>query len=133
MITSVYPVIMTDDPGEVAAFFCTHFGFEAVFSSDWYVSLNAEGQELAFIQAGHQTIPESHRAHSGSAAPGLLVNIEVDDVDSVAERLVNADVTILLPLRSEDFGQRHIIVEAPGGIMVDVITPIPFSGEYAGG
>lgn len=132
MITSVYPVILTDDPGSVATFFCTHFGFEVVFSSEWYVSLNADGHELAFLRTGHETIPAAHRATSGVAGPGLLVNIEVDDVDAVAERLTAAGVPVLLPLRSEDFGQRHIIVEAPGGIMVDVITPIPFRGEYAG-
>ncbi|AGF72785.1 VOC family protein [Corynebacterium halotolerans] len=133
MITSVYPVIMTDDPGSVASFFCTHFGFEAVFSSDWYVSLNADGHEIAFLRSGHETIPAGHRAAPGVTAPGLLVNIEVDDVDAVAERLIAGGVPVLQPLRSEDFGQRHIIVEAPGGIMVDVITPIPFTGEHPGG
>jgi hypothetical protein len=36
-----------------------------------------------------------------------------------------------LPLRTEAFGQRHFIVEAPDGVMVDVITVVPPTGEYA--
>lgn len=129
VITSVYPVIVTHDPASVAAFFRTHFGFETVFSSDWYVSLAADGHELAFLRTGHGTIPETHRETAPGTEPALLINIEVEDVDAVAGRLVDAGVPVLQPLRSEDFGQRHIIVEAPGGIMVDVITPIPFAGS----
>lgn len=31
----------------------------------------------------------------------------------------------VLPLRSEDFGQRHAIFEGPEGLLIDIITPIP--------
>jgi hypothetical protein len=34
-------------------------------------------------------------------------------------------------LRSEDFGQRHFLVAAPDGVLVDVITPIEPSAEFA--
>ncbi len=36
-----------------------------------------------------------------------------------------------LDLRSENFGQRHFIVADPNGILIDVITPIEFTGQYA--
>ena len=81
---------------------------------------------MAVLQAGHETVPETGRA----TTQGLLLNFEVEDVDSVYERLVAA-APILLSLRDEDFGQRHFIAEAPGGIMIDVITPIPPSPEFA--
>lgn len=35
-----------------------------------------------------------------------------------------------LEIRSEDFGQRHLIVADPNGISIDVITPIEFTGDY---
>ena len=41
------------------------------------------------------------------------------------------NVRVVLPLRSEDFGQRHFIVSDPGGVLVDVITPIEPSVEFA--
>ncbi|WP_261376298.1 hypothetical protein [Isoptericola variabilis] len=38
-----------------------------------------------------------------------------------------------MALRDEDFGQRHFIVAAPDGVLVDVITPVAPSAEYAAG
>ena len=38
---------------------------------------------------------------------------------------------IALELRDEDFGQRHFIVSGPDGVLVDVITEIPPSAEFA--
>lgn len=37
----------------------------------------------------------------------------------------------MVPLRSEEFGQRHFIVADPNGVLIDVITPIPPSGTFA--
>lgn len=122
---SVYPVLMTDDPTTTAAFYRTHFGFELTFEADWYVSLRRDQWELAILDASHPTIPVP-----GRPAAGVLLNIEVDDVDAEYERLVvNGPLEACLPLRSESFGQRHFIVEGPDGVLIDVITPIP-PGEY---
>ena len=38
---------------------------------------------------------------------------------------------IRLTLRDEAFGQRHFILADPGGVLVDVIKPIPPSAEFA--
>jgi hypothetical protein len=56
--------------------------------------------------------------------------VEVDDVDAEHAR-VRDQVRVVLPLRSEAFGERHFIAEGPDGVLVDVITPIPPSGEFA--
>lgn len=62
----------------------------------------------------------------------MLLNFEVADVDAEYARLVDgAGLRPQLPLRSEDFGQRHFIVAAPDGVLVDVISPIEPSAEYA--
>lgn len=128
MITSIYPVLMTDDVAASARYFVDAFEFETVFDSDWYVSLRRDSWELAFLDATHETIPDGYR----TPATGMLLNIEVDDADGEYARLTaRADTEIALPLRSEDFGQRHFIVVAPGGVLVDVIQPIPFAGVYA--
>lgn len=133
-VTSVYPVLHTSSVPTTAAFYQQAFGFTPVFESDWYVSLTLNGHELAVLDAKHETIPASHR---GIASAGMLLNIEVDDVDAEYERMLNAAAyEIALPLRSEPFGQRHFIVVAPDGVLVDVITQIEpheaFSAQFVG-
>jgi catechol 2,3-dioxygenase-like lactoylglutathione lyase family enzyme len=133
MLTSVYPVLMSADVAAAARFYREHLLFEPTFESDWYVSLRRDRWELAVLAADHPTIPEGRR---GSPAAGVLVNLEVDDVDAEHARLVEgAGLTAVLPLRSEPFGQRHFILAAPDGVLVDVITPIPpdpgFAAQFA--
>ncbi|MFF2387701.1 VOC family protein [Agromyces sp. NPDC058104] len=129
MLTGCYPVLCTDDVSASAAFYREHFGFATAFESDWYVSLRHpdRGHELALLDAGHESIPAGY----GEVARGMLVNLEVDDVDALAERLAAAGVPTVQPLRSEAFGQRHVIVRDPGGVLVDVITEIEPAPEFA--
>src|SRR5882757_7895654 len=127
-LSSFYPVICTDRVAATRDFYVTHFGFEVVFEADWYVSLRRPGYELALVDATHPTIPESGRR----PVAGLILNFEVSDVDAEYRRLVEqAGLTPALPMRSEDFGQRHFIVTDPAGVLVDVITEIEPSAEFA--
>jgi catechol 2,3-dioxygenase-like lactoylglutathione lyase family enzyme len=130
-LTSFYPVICTSKLRESHDFYTRLFGFETTFEADWYVSLRRSGPqpyELALLDATHPTIPEGYRR----PAQGLLLNFEVQDVDAEWERLVTGEgLPAALSLRSEDFGQRHFIVSDPNGILIDVITPIAPSAEYA--
>jgi len=126
-LTSAYPVLMTQDVPATAAFYSTHLGFEPTFEADWYVSLTRDRWELAILDAAHPSIPVS-----GRPAAGLLLNLEVDDVDAEYDRLVtHGPLEALLPLRSEDFGQRHFILAAPDDVLIDVITPISPTEEFA--
>lgn len=129
MITSFYPVLMSDDVAAASAFYVEYLGFEEAFTSEWYVSLRCDQWELAILSYDHDTIPAGFRR----PVAGLLLNLEVEDVDAEYQRLVkDAGLPVRLPVRSEEFGQRHFIVEAPGGVLIDVITPIPMSGDFAG-
>lgn len=128
--TSYYPVIMTDKVAETAAFYIRHFGFQPLFEADWYVHLQSGEDEhvtLAILDGSHDTIPEGGRGK----VSGLLLNFEVEDVDAVHDRLKAAGLPIRLELRDEDFGQRHFITADPNGVLIDVITPIPPSAEFA--
>ncbi|MGI5269897.1 VOC family protein [Nonomuraea sp. CA-218870] len=126
-LTSFYPVICTDQVAESRDFYVRLFGFEVTFEADWYVSLRRDAYELALLDHTHPTLPEAYR----KKAAGLLLNFEVGDADAEWERLVTgAGLTPALPLRSEDFGQRHFIVADPNGVLIDVIQPIEPTGEY---
>ncbi|GER16960.1 VOC family protein [Variovorax boronicumulans] len=129
-VTSYYPVIMTNDVAGTAAFYQAHFGFVSLFTTDWYVHLQLADDasvNLAVLDGTHKTIPAEAR---GQVAGGLLLNFEVEDPDTVHERLKAAGLPILLSLRDEAFGQRHFITRDPNGVLIDIIKPIPPSGEY---
>lgn len=83
-ITSICPVLMTDDVPATAAFYCRHFGFEPTVETHWYVGLARGTWELAILAAGHATIPGGR----GRAAAGTLLALEVEDVDAEYARLV---------------------------------------------
>lgn len=127
-VTSLYPVLMSDDVARATAFYRDSIGFEVVFESDWYVSMRMGDFELAIIARDHGTIPDGYRMTSR----GVIVNLEVDDVDDVHERLTEKlGLTPIAAIRDEDFGQRHFILAAPDGVLLDIIQPIPPRGEYA--
>ncbi|MDS1269798.1 VOC family protein [Lipingzhangella sp. LS1_29] len=130
-LASMYPVLCTSRMEESRDFYTTMLSFEVIFEIDWYVSLRRSGTpsfELALLDHTHPTLPETYR----HPARGLLLNFEVDDVDAEWHRLVvSGGLTPELPLRDEDFGQRHFIVADPNGVLVDVITPITPAAEFA--
>jgi len=130
-LTSVYPVITTDKVSESKTFYLNHFPFEVSFDSDWYVSLKSTGErpfELALLDYTHETVPEAFRKNFSG---GLIINFEVEEVDSLYEQFKAAGLPIHKTLRSEAFGQRHFITSDPNGVLIDVIKEIPFTGEAA--
>ena len=128
--TQYYPVLQSADVPAAAAWFKRHFGFAPMFETDWYVHLQMPedpAMNLAILDGQHPTIPAVGRGRS----TGLLRNFEVVDVDAVLARLLAVGLTPIQPLRSEDFGQRHFILQGPEGVLIDIITPIPPSGDFA--
>jgi catechol 2,3-dioxygenase-like lactoylglutathione lyase family enzyme len=131
---SFYPVVMTQTVAESAAFYQRYFGFEVVYESEWYVSLRSDAgekgfsYELALLDADHPTIPAAYRKR----AEGLILNMEVDNVDSEYQRLVvDAKLMLEQEIRDEDFGQRHFILSDPGGVLIDIIEMIQPTVEEA--
>ena len=108
---------------------CTlRVGFTETFSSDWYISLaHPDGGELALIDAAHETISAPNR----SAVSGVIINIEVADAAQMYDDLKKQDASIIvMPLKDEDYGQRHFIVQDPNNILIDIIESIPPSAEF---
>ncbi|UBH05336.1 glyoxalase [Leucobacter sp. Psy1] len=126
--TSFYPVLMSQDVAAAATFYRELLEFETTFESDWYISTRTGAFELAILAHDHPTIPEAYR----SLPSGVLVNLEVDDVDALHDRLTtNPAVEVVQALRDEDFGQRHFILAAPDGVLLDVIQPIAPNSDFA--
>jgi hypothetical protein len=52
------------------------------------------------------------------------------DATAADARLRAAGVPVVLPLRDEPFGQRHVMVADTNGVLVDVVQPIPADPEW---
>lgn len=128
--TSYYPVILTADVAGTASFYERYFRFAPAFATDWYVHLTSTDDpatNLAILDSNHESIPAEGR----SPVAGLILNFEVEDVDAEHARLMGEGVPMLQPLRDEPFGQRHFIARDPNGVLIDVITPIEPTPEFA--
>lgn len=129
MITALFPVVCSTDVAASRAFYAEYFGFRTIFDAEWYVQLEAPDgakPQLGIVARDHESVPAAFRRDPA----GLLISLEVDDVDSLYARLVAGGVEVAQTLRDEAFGQRHFIVVEPSGALVDVITPIPPTGEF---
>ncbi|MCY4180140.1 MAG: VOC family protein [Litoreibacter sp.] len=131
-ISQFYPLIQTNDVEGTAAFYMKHFGFKAMFESDWYYHLQSESDEavnITVLKANHETIPSGSRG----LTQNLILSFEVEDVDKEEKRLREGGIQVVQPLRDEPHGQRHVILKDPNGILIDVIMPIEPSAEFLAG
>lgn len=131
-IAAIYPVLMTDDVPRLHAFYARLLGLEDTFAADWYVSLAADGDadsaaQLAIVDRSHDSVPEAFRAR----AAGMLVTVEVADVDAIHARAAADGLPFHVPLRDEPWGQRHFVTNDPDGVLVDVVTVIEPTADYA--
>jgi uncharacterized glyoxalase superfamily protein PhnB len=129
-VTQYYPVLQTSDVAGTAEFYQTHFGFTPAFTSDWYVHLQSSSDpsvNLAILKGDHETVPAAGRGNSAA----VILNFAVEDATAEYDRLSKAGLPMLKPLVDEDFGQRHFITADPNGVLIDIITPIAPSAEFA--
>jgi catechol 2,3-dioxygenase-like lactoylglutathione lyase family enzyme len=130
MITGLFPTLCADDVAATRDFYCELFGFRVVFDSGWYVQLAAPDRttlQIGIVERDHQSVPEPFRR----SPSGVLVSIEVDDARTLYAQVQARGLPLPMHLRDEDFGQRHFMTVDPSGTLVDVITPIEPSAEYA--
>ncbi|MBM7460055.1 VOC family protein [Rhodococcus coprophilus] len=125
---SIFPVIPARDVARSRDFYSGLLELTVVFDSGWYVQLQAPGNDvvqLGILEQGHHTVPVGFR----TTPAGVLVSVEVDDVDRLYAGAVEAGLPVVSPLRDEVFGQRHFMTTDPDGLLVDVITVIPYAAE----
>ena len=128
-MNSLFPDICTDDVKACVDFYTTLFAFRPVFQADWYaqlVSPHNPSVQIAFVKRDHHSVPASHRL----APQGVLVTLEVDDVDAVHARALELGHAVAYALCDEAWGQRHFMVQDPNGLLVDVVQPIPPAPEF---
>lgn len=120
---SLFPCICSGDVKKAEQFYVSLFGFNSVFSVDWYVQLQSpedENLQLAFVKHDHPSVPEGY----SSVPRGTIVTIETQDVDTLHQKAAKAGHRMVVNLRNEVWGQRHFMIEDPNGVLVDVVKMI---------
>jgi uncharacterized glyoxalase superfamily protein PhnB len=131
---SLFPVIITSALAAARDFYVQHLGFHVVFDADWYVQLHAPradgGVPLEIVFMSPDLCSQPFPLRSAFNGQGMLMTIEVNDVDTLYARLREAGHEMVLELQDEPWGQRHFLLRDPSGTLLDVAKQIPPSPEY---
>jgi catechol 2,3-dioxygenase-like lactoylglutathione lyase family enzyme len=116
------PGIVTRRLAESKSFYLK-LGFELVFENDWYVLLQLNGQELAFMQPGLDfQKPMFRREYPGH---GMWLTVEQPDVDAAFDKAKASGIPVEFGPLDEPWGDRHFAVLDPNGIPVDFVRHTP--------
>lgn len=116
------PGIVTRNVAESKSFYLK-LGFELVFENDWYVLLQLNGQELAFMQPGLDfQKPIFRHEYPGF---GMWLTVELPDVDVAFDKAKASGIPIEFGPLDEPWGDRHFAVLDPNGIPVDFVRHTP--------
>lgn len=126
---SSFPVYIVKDLALAKAFYTENFGFDVVFSGDWYIHLVSEsGVQVGFMLPNQPTQPPIfHNLYTGE---GVIFSLEVNDADAAFAVAKSKSLNIVLDLKSEDWGQRHFCVEDPNGVQLDIVQSFEPTEEY---
>ncbi|MFB1486135.1 MAG: VOC family protein [Thiocapsa sp. C3-sup] len=126
---SSFPVFIVKDLDVAKSFYTENLDFDVVFSGDWYVHLvSKSGVQIGFLLPDQPTQPPMfHRPYSGD---GVIFSLEVEDADAAYAAAKSKSLTIVLDLRSEDWGQRHFCIQDPNGVYLDIVQSFEPTEEY---
>ena len=122
-----YPIIVTPALRDCRDFWADRHGFEAVFESDWFILLQAEGASLAFMSPDHPSAPPGPEAFSGK---GMCFELQVEDAAAAYEEAAARGLETGYPLTREDFGQLRFGFFDPSGLWVDVVEQVEPAPGY---
>jgi len=107
--------ITAPDPAAAKAFYGGIFGLDVVMDQGWIVTMASDlpvAPQISFASEGG----------SGTLVPDL--SIEVDDVEDVHRRAVEAGYEIVYDLHDEPWGVRRFFVRDPFGKILNVLQHI---------
>ncbi|MBV6645830.1 MAG: VOC family protein [Cyclobacteriaceae bacterium] len=117
--------IVTSKMAESKAFYTDHLGFGVTFENDFYLLLHTPNgaPAISFLVPNHPTQQPLFQPEFGGQ--GMYLTIEVDDVDSLYQKLKSAGVDIKIDIRDEPWGDRHFAIQDPNGIGIDLVRYSP--------
>ena len=113
------PIFAVSDMTESKAFYVENLGFEIDFvygDPEFYAGLIKDDLELHLIA-------DSSPNAKQPAGNGYL-SILTDEVDDLCQKLIAADIEILVPPGDRDYGLRDFNIEDPDGNVLIFSTPV---------
>lgn len=127
---SLFPDICSTNLVDSKEFYVDFLGFNVIFEIDWYIQLQSpslESIQIAFVEMNHPSVPKGYQ----KTPQGVVVTVEVENVDAVYQRAQDLGLPVIVNLCNEQWGQRHFMLEDPNGLLVDVYTMIEPTDEFA--
>lgn len=109
-VKRIKPNIQSDRFDESRTFYRDVVGLEEQGGLDWILFFGTERRE---VQLSVMRLDIKAGVHPE-------ISIEVDDVDAVFNRAVEAGADIVYPLTDEDWGLRRFFVRDPNGTVINV-------------
>ena len=113
--------ILTQKIAESKKFYTEVLDFGITFENEFYLLMHTPNRqaELSFLLPNHPTQqPFFHPAFQGQ---GVYLTIEVEDVDTIYEKIKSLGVEIKIEIRDEPWGDRHFAIQDPNGIGIDIV------------
>ncbi|WP_211340793.1 VOC family protein [Sediminibacterium goheungense] len=117
--------VITTKLAESKAFYSNNLGFGVTFENEFYLLLHTPNHEaeISFLLPNHPS--QQTLFHKPFLRQGMYLTIEVDDVDSIYNKLKSKNVPIKVEIRNEPWGDRHFAIEDPNGIGIDIVKYSP--------
>lgn len=103
-------------------FYCRFFGFRVKFELEGFVVLQHQQKpeyEILFCVPDSPFVHELF--HPRFEGNGVLLQMEVANVEKEFSRLKSLNLPIELPLIEEPVNGKHFTVKDPSGVLVDVV------------
>jgi len=129
-MNSLFPDICSNDLPACKAFYESLLGLVTVFELDWYIQMQSptnQNLQIAFVAQDHDSVPAGY----GLKPQGIIITVEMDDVDAVYRQAQSRKIPVVQALKDEQWGQRHFMACDPNGLLVDLVQMIQPGEEYA--
>ena len=112
-VKRIVPDFAAADPAAIAGFYQDLFDLQLVMDQGWIVT-------LASSASARPQISFASEGGSGTLVPDL--SIEVDDVDHVYRRALEAKAEIVYDITDEPWGVRRFFLRDPLGKLINVLS-----------
>ena len=124
-IETAYPLFVTNNLSDLKDYYSENFGFEAVFfEPNFYLHLlhSESGQQLGFLMPDHPSQPAF--LHSATSNIGSIITFEVPSAKDAWQIAKDTGLNIVLDYTEESWGQNHLLVRDPQGLMIDLVENV---------
>jgi catechol 2,3-dioxygenase-like lactoylglutathione lyase family enzyme len=121
-VTRLLPNICTDRMEETRDFYGRLLDFVVGFEHPgWYIQMSSPANpqlQIGIMRRDHEFTPVAFQ----QSAQGVIISVQVGDIDNTYARALERGFRIAHELRDESFGMRRFMVADPNGLLVNLFS-----------